>query len=77
MEAPEVPDDALAAPLVRARRRALLWGVGLVAAGAALGVAYHYAVGCPTGACALVATPWRSAAYGAVLGLLVAAVWRR
>ncbi len=41
--------------------------------GGALGYAWHRVVGCGTGACPLTATPLRTMAYGAVLGLIWAA----
>ena len=44
----------------------------LVAAGAAGGFAYHYFVGCTTGACPITSTPYTSTAYGALLGVVLA-----
>lgn len=40
--------------------------------GGGLGYLYHRAVGCRSGACPLTASPWRSSAYGAFVGLVVA-----
>lgn len=40
--------------------------------GGGLGFAYHKLVGCRTGACPLIATPWRAILYGAVMGSLLA-----
>ncbi len=42
------------------------------AVGAALGFGYQRLVGCPTGACPLMRTPWITTIYGALLGLLFA-----
>lgn len=41
-----------------------------VLVGGLLGFGYHKLVGCRTGACPLIATPWRAIAYGAVMGAL-------
>lgn len=64
--------DADLAALSRAKRRALYRALAFMAAGALLAAATHAVVGCPTGGCVLWATPERAAAYGAVMGLLVA-----
>ena len=60
------------AELTRAKRRRAMRAIGFVLIGALVGVAYHYTVGCSTGACVLTATPERSAIYGMVVGLVVA-----
>jgi hypothetical protein len=41
--------------------------------GAVAGFFYYKIVGCPTGACPITKSPMRSAIYGAVLGLMIAA----
>jgi hypothetical protein len=64
--------DAGIAELARVKRRATMRALAFVVIGGLLGVAYHYTIGCSTGACALTATPERSAAYGMVVGLVVA-----
>lgn len=38
--------------------------------GGGIGVAYHFLVGCRTGACPLTATPLRSGLYGGFMGLV-------
>jgi hypothetical protein len=45
---------------------------GLVGAGA--GYLYYRLVGCPNGTCPITSNPYLSSVYGAVLGLLVAAI---
>jgi hypothetical protein len=40
-------------------------------AGAALGYAYWYFIGCYAGTCPITSSPLNSAIYGAVMGLLV------
>lgn len=50
--------------------RKYLWtflGLGL---GAFAGYLYWWKVGCTQGSCAITSHPWRSAAYGALLGYL-------
>ncbi len=44
--------------------------LGLVI-GAALGLAYHYVVGCSTGACPITARWWTASLYGALVGFLM------
>ncbi|MEW6652245.1 MAG: DUF6132 family protein [Bacteroidota bacterium] len=41
-----------------------------VAAGASLGYAYYYFIGCNSGACAITSNPWISTIYGGVAGLV-------
>lgn len=41
-----------------------------IAAGAALGYAYYRFWGC-SGTCAITSSPYRSAAYGGIMGLLI------
>lgn len=43
--------------------------IGLLLGGL-LGFGAHKVVGCRTGACPLMATPWRAILYGAVMGAL-------
>ncbi|NOX17282.1 MAG: hypothetical protein GXO87_03250 [Chlorobi bacterium] len=43
-----------------------------VAAGAGLGFAYYYFIGCSSGGCAITSNPYISTAYGAALGLILA-----
>ncbi len=43
-----------------------------VVAGAGLGYAYYYFIGCNNGSCAITSNPYISTAYGAVLGLILA-----
>lgn len=45
--------------------------IGAVAGGV-LGLAYYKFVGCTSGTCPLTSNPWISAAYGGVLGALLA-----
>jgi len=42
-----------------------------VAAGALLGYAYYYYIGCVSGTCAITSNPYISTAYGGVIGLLL------
>ena len=41
-----------------------------VIAGAALGFAYYYFIGCNSGTCAITSNPYISTAYGALIGLI-------
>jgi hypothetical protein len=41
-----------------------------VVVGAILGYGYHRLVGCRTGTCPIVANPWASTVYGALIGWL-------
>jgi uncharacterized membrane protein YedE/YeeE len=45
--------------------------VALVASGALVGFGYYYFVGCTTGSCSITSNPWRSTAYGAMMGALL------
>lgn len=42
--------------------------IASAAVGAVLGYGYHRLVGCRTGSCPIVANPWASTVYGALLG---------
>ncbi len=42
-----------------------------VVAGALLGFAYYYYIGCVSGTCAITSNPYISTAYGGVIGLLL------
>ena len=55
------------APPRRSHRRIL---IGLVVGGA-LGFAYHYFIGCSTGACPITARWWTASLYGALIGFLM------
>lgn len=39
--------------------------------GGALGYAYYYFIGCPTGACPITRNPFTSVAYGGIIGLIL------
>lgn len=41
-----------------------------VAAGATLGYAYYYFIGCNSGACPITSNPWISTIYGGVAGFV-------
>jgi len=43
-----------------------------VAAGASLGYAYYFFIGCNTGACPITSNPWVSTIYGGIAGLVFA-----
>ena len=42
-----------------------------VVAGASLGFAYYYFIGCNSGTCAITSSPYISTIYGGVIGLLL------
>lgn len=42
------------------------------AVGAVAGFLYYKAVGCPGGTCPITKSPYRTALYGAILGLMIA-----
>lgn len=42
-----------------------------VIAGAILGYAYYYFIGCTTGTCPITSNPWISTFYGAFAGLII------
>ncbi|MFZ5947865.1 MAG: DUF6132 family protein [Stygiobacter sp.] len=42
-----------------------------VIAGAILGYAYYYFIGCRTGSCPITSNPWISTFYGAFAGLII------
>lgn len=44
----------------------------IVIAGAGLGFAYYYFIGCRSGACPITSNPWISTGYGSILGLVIA-----
>lgn len=48
----------------------LLKKVFPVVAGATLGYAYYYFIGCNSGACPITSNPWVSTIYGGVAGLV-------
>lgn len=48
----------------------LKWLIGIVA-GAAIGFAYWYVIGCNSGTCAITSSPINSSIYGALMGLLL------
>lgn len=48
----------------------LKWIIGIVA-GAAIGFAYWYVIGCNSGTCAITSSPINSSIYGALMGLLL------
>ncbi|MCA0426276.1 MAG: DUF6132 family protein [Bacteroidetes bacterium] len=52
--------------LIKKYRFALIGG----AIGALAGLAYWYFVGCKDGTCAITSNPWRSSAYGFIMGIL-------
>lgn len=43
-----------------------------VFAGAILGYAYYYFIGCNTGHCAITSSPYNSTLYGAFMGVIIA-----
>lgn len=45
--------------------------VVVVAVGALLGYSYYFFIGCSSGACPITSNPWRSTAYGAILGVIL------
>jgi hypothetical protein len=45
--------------------------VVVIAAGAFLGYGYYYFIGCRSGTCAITSDPWRSSAYGALIGIIL------
>ncbi len=49
------------------KKRTIRIAIGLVA-GAALGYAYYYFIGCNTGSCPITSKPWNSVFYGMLLG---------
>ena len=44
-----------------------------IAFGAGIGLAYYFAVGCPTGGCPITSNPWITSGFGAVIGLMMVA----
>ncbi len=44
----------------------------IVIAGAGLGFAYYYFIGCRSGVCPITSNPWISTGYGSILGLVIA-----
>ena len=42
-----------------------------IAVGGAAGFAYYYFIGCTSGACPITSNPYTSAAYGALLGVVL------
>lgn len=45
--------------------------IGLIAAGAGLGFAYYYFIGCTSGSCPITSNPFISTAYGAFIGAVL------
>jgi len=45
--------------------------IGASAIGALGGFAYYYFIGCTNGACPISSNPWISAAYGALIGIVM------
>lgn len=45
--------------------------IGLIAAGAGLGFAYYYLIGCTSGSCPITSNPFISTAYGALMGAVL------
>ncbi len=57
--------------------RKYMWSlIGLVA-GAALGYAYYYYIGCASGTCAITSKPINSTLYGAFMGVLFANIIKK
>jgi hypothetical protein len=56
--------------------RYLLWLIGAVS-GAVLGYVYYRYVGCSSGTCAITSNPVNSTLYGAVLGALIADLFKK
>jgi hypothetical protein len=54
-------------PISKILMKPVLFGV----AGALLGFAYYYFIGCRTGSCAITSNPYISTAYGTLLGVLL------
>lgn len=48
-----------------------------IAAGAVLGYAWYYFIGCSSGSCAITSKPLNSTLYGALMGFLLAGTFRR
>lgn len=49
----------------------MAWKIGLyVVIGGLVGLGLQRLIGCPTGGCPFMRTPWTSIMYGAILGLL-------
>ncbi|MBI1938065.1 MAG: hypothetical protein HYS25_08050 [Ignavibacteriales bacterium] len=44
---------------------------GIVLAGAALGYAYYYFIGCSSGSCPITSNPYISTFYGALIGFIL------
>jgi len=53
----------------------MVWYIVGGLAGAAAGYLYYRLVGCPNGTCPITSNPYVSSVYGAVMGLLIAAVF--
>jgi len=45
--------------------------IGFIGAGAALGFAYYYFIGCTSGSCPITSNPFISTAYGALIGAVL------
>ena len=53
--------------------RPLLFFLG----GGAVGLLYYDSIGCAVGSCLITASPWRTALYMGVLGLLVSVIFEK
>lgn len=52
----------------------MMWKLATgVLIGGALGYAYYWFIGCPTGTCPLSSNPWISTPFGMLFGLMIAA----
>ncbi len=49
------------------KKRIVITVIGL-AAGAILGYAYYYFIGCNSGSCSITSSPWSSVLYGMLVG---------
>lgn len=60
--------------LALARRKRIARGLAIILASAAVAGLVQLVTGCPTGTCAIWATPERAAAYGALVGVIIASL---
>jgi hypothetical protein len=61
--------------MMKGRGKRMVWYIVGGLAGAAAGYLYYRLVGCPNGTCPITSNPYVSSVYGAVMGLLIAAVF--